>query len=123
MRSFRTAAVAGASALAITLGSTAVASAQTEIGDKADGATVVEHPVATAPEADGPSRSSEINHAFELDGDKPANGVALFGSSREGFSDQPAWARVLYTGTVLGMVGAVFGSIIAPIYNFFVHGL
>ncbi|MCS5480713.1 hypothetical protein NYP18_13770 [Corynebacterium sp. YIM 101645] len=122
MRSFRNAAVAGISAVAITLSSTAVASAQTT-----DAVTVAEHPAAPAPEgkskSKGSSPSSDANEFLGLDGDQPADGTALFGSSKEGFGDQPSWAKLLYAGTVITGVGAVLGAIIAPIYNFFTHGL
>lgn len=127
MRSFRNVAVAGFSAAAITLSSTAVASAQTAIDDKADTVTVAEDTAAPTQEgktkSKGSSPSSDANEFLGLDGHKPADGTALFGSSKEGFGDQPGWAKVLYAGTLITGVGAVLGAIIAPIYNFFTHGL
>lgn len=126
MRSIRHAAVAGVSALAIALSSTtAAASAETVTGDQVDNVTVTERPVDTTPKekSKGSSPSSDANEFLGLDGDQPADGTALFGSSKEGFGDQPGWAKLLYAGTLITGVGAVLGGVLAPIYNFFTHGL
>jgi hypothetical protein len=126
MRSIRHAAIAGVSALAIALSSTAVASAEIAIDGNADTVAVAEQTTAPAKEGEtkskGSSPSSDANEFLGLNGDKPADGTALFGSSKEGFGDQPGWAKVLYAGTLFTGVGAVLGAIIAPIYNFLTHG-
>ncbi|MDO5513005.1 hypothetical protein [Corynebacterium sp.] len=121
MRSIRIAAVAGASALSLIFGTT-VATAQEVNADHA----IVEpapEPSAPAPE-DGytPSLSSKINTGSSMEGDQAANGVALFGSSKDGFGDQPRWAQVMYAGTVLGAIASFIGMIVGPIHNWFVHG-
>lgn len=120
MRSIRTAAVAGATALSLIFGTT-VANADTP--DNID--HVEQVPVATAPapeEGYTPSLSSQINTGSAMEGDKAANGVALFGSSKDGFEDQPRWAQVMYAGTVLGAIASFIGMIVGPVHNWFVHG-
>lgn len=121
MRSIRIAAVAGASALSLIFGTT-VATAQEVNADHANVEPAPE-PAAPAPE-DGytPSLSSKINTGSSMEGDQAANGVALFGSSKDGFGDQPRWAQVMYAGTVLGAIASFIGMIVGPIHNWFVHG-
>ncbi|WIM69988.1 hypothetical protein [Corynebacterium suedekumii] len=137
MRSFRIAAVAGASALAMTFGSISAVSAQDAV-EPAPGAEeivqgeengedkrvpVLPHtPVGTDDEpAEGGSLSSKINNGLNLDGDHAAQSPAIFGSSKD-LDSQPRWAQLLYAGTILGAFGTVIGAIVGPIYNFFVHG-
>ena len=119
MRSIRTAAVAGATALSLIFGTT-VATAHA-----ADNAVVEPAPEAAAPapeEGYTPSLSSKINTGSSMEGDKAANGVALFGSSKDGFEDQPRWAKVMYAGTVLGAIASFIGMIVGPVHNWFAHG-
>ena len=104
MRNFRQVALAGATALAVTFGSTAVASADTE-------PTKVES---------GPSLSHEIGK--HLDSETTADGRAIFGVQKEGFEEQPAWAKLLYGLLVFNSAAAFFGLIVGPAYNFIVHG-
>lgn len=124
MRSFRIAAVAGASALAMTFGSISAVSAQDSI-EQDDRDVEIVNPI-TEPRDDSDkdpngSLSSKINGTFELDGDQAAEGPAIFGSSKD-LDSQPRWAQLLYAGTILGAFGTVIGAIVGPIYNFFVHG-
>lgn len=102
MRSVRNAAVAGATVLALTLGTTT--------------AIAQENAPTTAP-----SLSSQLNTGLDLEGDQPAKGEDIFGSSKD-FEEQPAWAKALYALTVLGTAGAFVGLIAGPLYNFVVHG-
>ncbi|QNE89762.1 hypothetical protein H0194_01515 [Corynebacterium incognita] len=122
MRSFRTAAVAGATALAVAFGGTTVAGAQTA-GD-ADAIEVHEDTTVTGGANDngetGGSLSSKIGST--TDATDPANGTAIFGSSKEGFGEQPAWAKIMYGATILGVVGTFIGAIVGPIYNYIHHG-
>ena len=124
----RNAAIAGATALAVAFGGTTVASAADTVNQNGNNVTVEQaNPSKTGkaqaygqtPEAYTPSLSSKLGH--KLEGDKAANGVAIFGSSKD-FSGQPAWAKVFYGATVVAGVGALLGGIIGPVYNFFVHG-
>ncbi|MBU5653507.1 hypothetical protein KPA07_01055 [Corynebacterium aurimucosum] len=124
----RNAAIAGVTALAVAFGGTTVASAADTVQQDDHSVTVQEqNPSKTAqdgkddttPEDYKPSLSSKVGQ--KLEGDKAANGVAIFGSSKD-FSGQPAWAKVFYGATVFAGLGALLGSIIGPVYNFFVHG-
>ncbi len=122
----RNAAIAGATALAVAFGGTTVASADVnqngntvpveQAGPSKTGAGQKED---QTPEDYTPSLSSKIGN--KLEGDQAANGVGIFGSSKD-FSGQPAWAKVFYGATVVAGVGALLGGIIGPVYNFFVHG-
>lgn len=122
----RNAAIAGATALAVAVGGTTVASADVnqngntvpveQAGPSKTGAGQKED---QTPEDYTPSLSSKIGN--KLEGDQAANAVGIFGSSKD-FSGQPAWAKVFYGATVLAGVGALLGGIIGPVYNFFVHG-
>ena len=124
----RNAAIAGATALAVAFGGTTVASADETVDQNGDNVTVEQaNPSKTGngqaedqtPEDYTPSLSSKIGN--KLEGDQAANGVGIFGSSKD-FSDQPAWAKVFYGATVVAGIGALLGGIIGPVYNFFVHG-
>ena len=108
MRNFRQVALAGATALAVTFGSTAVAAAKTETS-----ATT------TAAES-GPSLSHEIGK--HLDSGTTADSRAIFGVQKEGFEEQPAWAKLLYGLLIFNSAAAFFGLIVGPAYNFIVHG-
>ena len=145
MRSIRNSAIAGATALAVAFGGITVASAQDLALDAelttgttaADDTTVedttvsgdaelvgeVEGPQADAPEEGyTPSLSSDINTGSSLEGEEPANGTAIFGSSKEGFGEQPRWAQLLYAGSILGSIASLIGLIVGPIHNYIVHG-
>lgn len=102
MRTFRKAALAGATAVALTFGTASVATAQE--------APVVEQ---------GPSLSSQIGAA--LDASQPADGREIFGSSKD-LSSQPAWAQLLYAGSLIAGITSFVGLVVGPVYNFFVHG-
>ena len=124
----RNAAIAGATALAVAFGGTTVASADETVNQNGTEIEVQpQNPSNTAkggdddqtPEDYKPSLSSKIGN--KLEGDKAANGVGIFGSSKD-FSGQPAWAKVFYGATVVAGIGALLGGIIGPVYNFFVHG-
>ncbi|MDR7329582.1 hypothetical protein [Corynebacterium guangdongense] len=140
MRSIRNSAIAGATALAVAFGGTTIASAQDPTLDAEAGAEVtlsgdapasgdaelageVEGPQAEAPEEGyTPSLSSDINTGSSLEGEEPANGTAIFGSSKEGFGDQPRWAQLLYAGSILGSIASLIGLVVGPIHNYIVHG-
>ena len=107
MRNFRQVALAGATALAVTFGSTAVAAAEQD------------QTKVTATE-NGPSLSSKIGK--DLDSGTTADGRAIFGVQKEGFEEQPAWAKLLYGLLIFNSAAAFFGLIVGPAYNFIVHG-
>ena len=122
----RNAAIAGVTALAVAFGGTTVASAADNVKQDDHFVTVEkQNPSKTAQGGEddngktGGSLSSDLGK--KLEGDKAANGVAIFGSSKD-FSGQPAWAKVFYGVTVFAGLGALLGGIIGPVYNFLVHG-
>ncbi len=131
----RNAALAGATALAVAFGGSTVAFAAetTEQGDntvtvekqsqskKSQSKTGPEGVADTTPEDYKPSLSSKIGNIEGLESDQAADGTAIFGSSKD-FSEQPEWAKILYGVTVAAGVSALLGTIIGPVYNFFVHG-
>ncbi|MDK8898356.1 MULTISPECIES: hypothetical protein [unclassified Corynebacterium] len=132
----RNAALAGATALAVAFGGSTVAFAAetTEQGDntvtvekqsqskKSQSKTGPGGVADTTPEDYTPSLSSKIGNIEGLESDQAADGTAIFGIKKDGFSEQPEWAKVLYGVTVAAGVSALLGTIIGPVYNFFVHG-
>ena len=132
MRNFRKAALAGATAVAVAFGSTAVATAETEEDTKAAENTYVApaRPVEDKDGKDGvkPASSEKITHSKWLEfRDKDGNlrgtdGKEIFGKDKEHFGEQPRYARLAYGATIFATVSAVIGLIVGPLYNFIVHG-
>ncbi len=106
MRNFRQVALAGATALAVTFGSTAVATAE----QPGTNETATQN---------GPSLSSKIGTS--LDADKTATGTDIFGVDKN-FEQLGAWAKLLYGLLIFNSAAAFFGLIVGPAYNFIVHG-
>lgn len=118
MSTFRKTAMAGATALAVAFGSTSIATAQ-------------ENPTAEVGNSNISSQLGaqlDANPSDHSDAGNFADGTALFGSSKgaaeneEAFEAQPAWAQLLYGGTVFAGVAAIVGLVVGPLYNFIVHG-
>lgn len=106
MRKFRNSALAIATATTVALGGVSVASAE-ETGEKVNLSSISSSDTAL---------SSDLRDTFEWD--KPANPEALFGLDKEGFANQPVWAKTMYVTGVIAAIGSVFGLIIAPVANF-----
>lgn len=132
MRNFRKAALAGATAVAVAFGSTAVATAATE-GTEAPEAPAYTAPVRPVEDKDSkdgvePASSNKIVQSEWLEfRDKDGNlrgtdGEQIFGSQKDNFGDQPRYARIAYGATIFTAVSALVGLIVGPLYNFFVHG-
>ena len=131
MRNFRKAALAGATAVAVAFGSTAVATAETTEDNTAAENTYVapSRPVEAKDGKDGvkPASSEKITHSKWLEfRDKDGNlrgtdGTAIFGK-KDNFDAQPTYAKVGYGLTIFTAVSAVIGLIVGPLYNFIVHG-
>lgn len=140
MRNFRKAALAGATAVAVAFGSTAVATAATE-GTEAPEAPVAAAPTRTAEAKDNngqePGSATRIGHTLgvwekDKDGNVQLNGTdgrALFGSSTDSetqnggnWGDQPGYAKAGYILSIFTAVSAVVGLVVGPLYNYFVHG-
>lgn len=131
MRNFRKAALAGATAVAVAFGSTAVATAETTEDTTAADSTYTA-PVRAVEDKDGkdgvePASSHKITNSEWLqfrdeDGDlRGTDGEALFGSTKQ-FETQPRYAKVAYGASIFTAVSALVGLIVGPLYNFFVHG-
>lgn len=128
MRNFRKAALAGATAVAVAFGSTAVATAE-ETTEQTSTVEVPTRQIDADVDANDqdPGLSSKIADWDFLqfkdeDGNlKGVDGRALFGK-KDGFSDQPIYAQVAYGATVFTAVSAIVGLIVGPLYNFIVHG-
>ncbi|MDY6049446.1 MAG: hypothetical protein SPI77_02585 [Corynebacterium sp.] len=102
MRSIRNAAVAGATALALTMGGTAFAA---------------DAPLKDVPTEATGNASSKLSQDYE--GDKAIYGVDAFGS--ETIAEKPAWFEAWMGFTIAGIVLAVLTNLIAPAYNWAVY--
>ena len=131
MRNFRKAALAGATAVALAFGSTAVATAETTEDTTAAENTYVapSRPVEDKDGKDGvkPGSSHKITNSEWLqfrdeDGNlRGTDGEAIFGK-KDNFDAQPRYAKLGYGATIFTAVSALVGLIVGPLYNFFVHG-
>ena len=131
MRNFRKAALAGATAVAVAFGSTAVATAETTEDTTAAENTYVapSRPVADKDRKDGvePASSNKIVQSEWLqfrdeDGNlRGTDGRAIFGE-KDNWDAQPRYAKLAYGATIFTAVSALVGLIVGPLYNFFVHG-
>lgn len=131
MRNFRKAALAGATAVAVAFGSTAVATAETTEDTTAADSTYTA-PVRPVEDKDGkdgvePASSHKITNSEWLqfrdeDGNlRGTDGQAIFGK-KDNFDAQPRYAKLAYGATIFTAVSALVGLIVGPLYNFFVHG-
>ncbi|OFS19831.1 hypothetical protein [Corynebacterium sp. HMSC04H06] len=125
----RKAAIAGATAVAVAFSGTSIATAETTV-DQGDNQIVKEnHTNLTTDGAEQdttdkdytPSLSSQINTGLNLEGDKAADGVSIFGSSKD-FTNVPNWAKALYGLLIAGGIGSVLGMIVGPLDNFIKYG-
>lgn len=132
MRNFRKAALAGATAVAVAFGSTAVATAATE-GNEAPEAPAYTAPVRPVKDKDSkdgvePASSNKIVQSERLefrdqDGNlRGTDGRAIFGTEKDNFDAQPLYAKLGYAATIFTTVSAIVGLIVGPLYNYLVHG-
>lgn len=109
MRSFRRAAIAGATALAVSFAGVSVASAEEAATDAK---------VYGKEEMRGGAGSSETSLSTvigrELEKDRPADFHGLVGSD----SKQPLWAQIAFIGSILGVVGSIVGLVLQPALAF-----
>lgn len=92
MRKFRNAALAGATAVALTFGATSVANA---------------------------TLSSEIGSQTEANQD--VTGTDVFGSSALPSDQLPEWAAIARGLTYAGVAAGIFTLVVAPAYNFLAY--
>lgn len=109
MRSFRTAAVAGLTAVALSVGSAAVATAAESEQNLSSGFAALSSGGAAAVGED-------------WDADQPVTGEDIFGEEHERNNENtPAWAKNMYDLTVLGGIASLLGVIVFPAYNYLVY--
>lgn len=102
MRSFRRAAIAGATAVSLLFGASTVAGAE-------------EAPKQDAASSSIASLSYRVGDNFNAD--KEARGVDLFGFEKN-LEKAPAWAKIFYGLSVAGVIGSILGLVVFPAYNF-----
>lgn len=123
MRNFRKAAFAGATAVAVAFGSTAVAAADTTPTAPEFSHTRVQDVPADAQ----PDFRTKVGNKVEAwyldeDGKVQATGVEKKEFFGEWTKETPVWSKILFAGGIAAMVSAIIGLIVGPAYNFFVHG-
>lgn len=110
MRSFRTAAVAGITALALSMGTASIATAEETTNTNANLSSAL------------PALSSGGFGAVgdEWDAGTPVTGEDSFGeeNSRDNL---PAWVQNMYDLTWLGAIASVLGVLVFPAYNYLVY--
>lgn len=126
MRSIRNAAVAGVTALAVSLsGVTAFAAeppAKSETNTSSENTTTTKPSENTGKEGKTPkqdtkgSLSSQLSPKYE--GDKGVTGADAFGSSKLPKDKLPKWFNVWEGFTIAGIVLTVLTNLIAPAYNY-----
>ncbi|MGV0349868.1 hypothetical protein ACUY2G_02865 [Corynebacterium guaraldiae] len=134
----RNAALAGATALAVTFGGSTVAFAQDAAPQDENTSSTTQENGSSASNENTNSKaslSSKIGDTWFNKGKDDnktteADGRAIFGSSKHEHCDadetdqdctQPTWAKTLYGVGVASAVASVLGFI-GVVYNFFVHG-
>ena len=100
MRNLRTALVASATAVALSLSATAAVSAE---------------------ETAAETKASTSTSLFGTN--DPAYGTALYGEGKEAFSSEPGWAQVMYFAGVFGVLGSLAGLGIAAMNQLKAQGL
>lgn len=136
----RNAAIAGATALAVTFGGSTVAFAQDAAPQDENTSSTTQENGSSSDENTNSeaSLSSKIGDWFYVDENDnkgtEADGRAIFGSSKHehcdadetdqdctSLGDQPTWAKTFYGLGIASAVASVAG-LIGVVYNFFVHG-
>lgn len=131
MRNFRKAAFAGATAVAVAFGSSAVATAaETQqvdtalatISDNGNKVTVVK-PQNTGEQTTATKIGGKLGAFEATDTTLTFNGTtheAFFGG--EGFEDQAPIYKLEFLGGIAVAVAALVGLVVGPLYNFLIHG-
>lgn len=134
MRNFRTAAVAAATAVAVSFTGITAASAQDEQQHENNDSSFVEGSSVLSSEdaqshlssentEESPNLSSKIGDLMNADED--ASGSEIFGDEKGNQGDNgditnPGWARLWRDGNIVAAIGTVVGGIIAA-YNYGVY--
>lgn len=108
MRSFRTAAVAGLSALALTFSAT-VANAEETGNDDSSSSAIG-------------SSGGFYDLGTKWDADEEVSGEDIFGEENtRNDADTPEWVSKMYNLTVGGVVASILGLVVFPAYNWAVY--
>jgi len=131
MRSIRNAAVAGVTALAVSLSGVQAFAAEKTPATETETTTTTttaaptegkEKPKTDEPKADteGSSKSASLSSKLspKYDGDIAITGQDAFGSSKLPKEQRPAWLNAWEGFTIAGIVLTVFTNLIAPAYNY-----
>lgn len=125
MRNLKKAAFAGATAVAVAFGTTAVATAATP--DNPDNFSHVRtHDSAVDGSTPGDNLPAKIGHKVEAT-DSKGNPTGVEWNEFSGNWDQngtktPVWAKIAFVGGIFAAVSAFVGLIVGPAYNYVVHG-
>ncbi|MDD7586802.1 MAG: hypothetical protein SPK00_04020 [Corynebacterium glucuronolyticum] len=120
MRSIRNAAVAGVTALAVSLSGVTVFAAD---GSTASTTTTTTTDTPKGPQngdTEGSSKSASLSSQLskKYDGEKAIKGTDAFGSSKLPNDKRPAWLNIWEGFTIAGIVLTVLTNLIAPAYNY-----
>lgn len=127
MRKFQKAALAGATAVAVAFGSTAVATAEDQPSAQPNNGL----PTKTVEATNNKDASSSFKAGQTLgatekdkDGNTQLNGTTYnaFFAKDETWKDQAPIYKLLFVGGIATFVSALVGLVFGPAYNFFVHG-
>lgn len=113
----RNAAIAGATAIAITFGGTTIASAEEESSLSSQSGTADSAPTLSSKIADSPL----VNRGEGNDKNTQFTGQDLFGSSKN-LDNVPDWAQGFYALTVVASIGSIIGLIVGPLANYIQFG-
>ncbi|ANE04277.1 hypothetical protein [Corynebacterium crudilactis] len=109
MRSFRIAVVAGLTAAALSVGSTAMAATTESDQNLSSGFSALSS-----------GGSSAVGQ--DWDADQPVKGEDIFGEEHERDEENtPAWAKNMFDLTLLGGIASLLGVIVFPAYNYLVY--
>lgn len=126
MRNFRKAALAGATAVAVAFGSTAVAAAEDATPSDAQITPVEPRPKTDNDGTGEQTTANKVAHrvgAVDEDGNLTgARGTDIFGEEKN-WEVVPGWGKIGYVTTIFLSVSAVVGLIVGPLYNYIVHGM
>lgn len=120
MRSIRNAAVAGVTALAISLSGVQAFAADEAPAPETETSTTTTTTTPPEGNTESSSKSASLSTKLspEFEGEKEIKGTDAFGSSRLPNEARPKWLNVWEGFTIAGIVLTVFTNLIAPAYNY-----
>ncbi|APT92327.1 hypothetical protein CPHO_04850 [Corynebacterium phocae] len=125
----RKAALAGATAIAVTFSGTVAATAQETTETNTGSSSIFPSEKRADTDAEGnlinngdkkdSTMSSKLGSL--LDATKPADGTKIFGDDAD-VSSQPKWAQALYGVGIASIVITILGGLVGPVLNFIQYG-